>query len=70
MENDKIAKRVYIGECAGSHSACQPRKEEVDCYREGLLKKRESERGLDIKQGEWRMIGVNDGGLCGRMYGA
>ena len=30
MENDRIAKRVYVGECAGSRSAGQPRKEEVD----------------------------------------
>ena len=37
MENDRIAKRFYVGEFAGSSSAGQPRKEEVDCYREGLF---------------------------------
>ena len=26
MENDRIAKRVYIGECAGSHVVDKPRK--------------------------------------------
>ena len=26
MENDRIAKRVYVGECAGSHSASRPQK--------------------------------------------
>ena len=30
MENDRIAKRLYAGEFAGSSSAGQPRKEEVD----------------------------------------
>ena len=30
MENDRNAKRFYIGEFAGCSSACQPRKEEVD----------------------------------------
>ena len=30
MENDRIAMRLYVGEFAGSCSADQPRKEEVD----------------------------------------
>ena len=30
MENDRVAKRLYVGEFAGSSSAGQPRKEEVD----------------------------------------
>ena len=30
MENDKIFMRFYVGEFAGSSSAGQPRKEEVD----------------------------------------
>ena len=30
MENDRIAKRLYVGEFTGSSSAGQPRKEEVD----------------------------------------
>ena len=50
-EEDLIAKRLYVGEIAGSNSAGQPRKEEVDWYREGLLKKREV--WMSGKQGEW-----------------
>ena len=30
MEKDRIAMRLYVGEFAGSSSAGQPRKEEVD----------------------------------------
>ena len=30
IENERIAKRLYVGEFAGSSSAGQPRKEEVD----------------------------------------
>ena len=26
MENDRVAKRVYVGECANSHSVGRPRK--------------------------------------------
>ena len=26
LENDRITKRVYVGECAGSHSVGRPRK--------------------------------------------
>ena len=32
MENDRIGKRVYVGECAGSRSV-----DREDRYREGLL---------------------------------
>ena len=41
MENDRIAKRLYIGEFADISSAGQPRKEEMDLSHEGLLKKKE-----------------------------
>ena len=30
MENERTARRVYVGLCAGSRSAGQPRKEEVN----------------------------------------
>ena len=43
MENGRIAKRVYVGECAGSRSVSKPRKE--------WLKK----RGSDVKQAR-RMV--------------
>ena len=36
MEKDRIAKRVYVGECAGSHSVGRPRKR----FRKGLLEEK------------------------------
>ena len=39
MENDSIAKRVYVGECAGSRSVSRPRKRWIDTVK-GCLKKR------------------------------
>ena len=62
MENDRIAKRVYVGECAGSRSVGRPRKRWIDTVKECLRK-----RGLWMSgnQGEWCMIGVYVGGLRG-----
>ena len=68
MENDRTANRVYVGECAGSRSAGQSRKEEVDGYREGLFKKREVWLSGKGKKGKECMIGVNGGGMSGRMH--
>ena len=45
MEKDRIAKRVYIGECAGSRSVDRPRMKWIDMVKECLKK-----RGLDINQ--------------------
>ena len=42
MENDKIAKRFYVGECAGSRSL---RKRWIDTVKDCLKK-----RGLDVRQ--------------------
>ena len=39
MKNDRIAKRVYVGECAGSYSVGKPWKRWTDTMKE-LLKKR------------------------------
>ena len=50
MERDKIAKRVYVGECAGSRSVGRLRKRWVDTVKEGLRK-----RGLDVRQA-WRKV--------------
>ena len=58
MKNKKIARRVYIVKCAGSHS--------VDWYNEGLLNE---EVWMSGKQGEWYMIGINGQGLWREMYG-
>ena len=50
MERDRIAKRVYIEECAGSRSVDRPRKRLIDTMKECLRK-----RGLDVRQAR-RMI--------------
>ena len=49
MDNDRIAKRVYV-ECAGSHSVCKQRNRWFDTVKECLKK-----RDLDVRQ-ERRMI--------------
>ena len=57
MERDRIAKRVYVGECAGSRSVGRPRKRWIDIVKECLRK-----RGLDVgearrmvqNRSEWR----------------
>ena len=56
MENDRIAKRVYVRECAGSHSVVRLRKRGIDTVKD-CLKKR---LWMSGKQGLWCMI---------RMYG-
>ena len=33
-ENDRIAKRVFVGECAGSHSVSRPWKRWIDTVKE------------------------------------
>ena len=45
MKNDRIAKRVYVGEYAGSDSMGMPRKKWIDSVK-GCLRK----RGLDVSQ--------------------
>ena len=49
-ESDRIAKTVYVGECAGSRSVGRPRKRWVDTVKECLRK-----RGLDVRQAR-RMV--------------
>ena len=57
VERDRIAKRVYLGECAGSRSVGRPHKKWIDTVKECLKK-----IGLDIMQerrkvqdkSEWR----------------
>ena len=39
MERKRIAKRVYVGECTGSHSMGRPRKRWIEMDSEGLFKK-------------------------------
>ena len=65
-ENDRIAKRVYIGECAGSRSL--GRKRWIDTVKNCLRK-----RGLNVRQArrmvhdmsEWRgFVRVNAWGIA------
>ena len=50
MEKDRITKRVYVGECAGSRSMGRPRKRWINTVK-GCLRK----RGLDVGQAR-RMV--------------
>ena len=50
MERNRIAKRVYVRECAGSCSVGRPRKGWIDAMKECLKK-----RGLDVRQAK-RMV--------------
>ena len=50
MENDRISKRIYVGQCAGSRSVGRPRKRRIDTVKECLRK-----RGLDVRQAR-RMV--------------
>ena len=40
MENDKIAKRVYVGDCAGSRLIDRLQKRWIDTVKDCLKKKR------------------------------
>ena len=44
MKRDRIAKRVYVGECAGSRSMGRPLTRWVDTVKECL-----NNKGLDIR---------------------
>ena len=46
MENDRIAKRVYVGECVGSPSMGMPRKRWVDTVKDCCRGSYEGRRGL------------------------
>ena len=59
MENDTIAKRVYVGECSGSCSVGRLWKRWIDTMKDCLR----NEVWMSGNQGEWCMIGVYGGGL-------
>ena len=63
METERIAKRAYVGECAGSRSVGRPRKSGIDTAKECLEK-----RGLDIRQA-WRMVQEFVRGCMGSRHG-
>ena len=50
MENDRISKMVYVGECAGSRLVAKPRKRWIDTVKSCLKK-----RGLNVREA-WRMV--------------
>ena len=50
MENDRIAKRFHVGECAVSRSVGMPRKRWIYTVKDCLEK-----RGLDVRQAR-RMV--------------
>ena len=60
MERDRIVKRVYAGECVGSHSVGRLWKRWIDTVKDCLKK-----RGLDVRQARRR---VYDGGLWKGMH--
>ena len=45
MERDRVAKKLYVGECAGSRSVGSPRKRWIDIVKDCLGK-----RGLGARQ--------------------
>ena len=59
IENDRIARRVYVRECAGSRSISRLRKRWFDTVKKCLRK-----RGLDVRQA-WCMTGVCEGEYAG-----
>ena len=62
MENDRIAKRVYVGKCIGNRSVGRPRKMWIDPAKECLKK-----RYLDFKESRRMVYGW---GLCLGIRGA
>ena len=50
MKRDRIANRVYVGECAGSLSVGRPRKRWINTVKDCLKK-----RGLEVRQAR-RMV--------------
>ena len=50
MERDRIAKKIYVGECVSSHSVGRLRKRLIDNGKDCLRK-----RGLDVRQAR-RMV--------------
>ena len=44
MENDRIVKRIYVGDCAGSYLVGRPRKRWIDTMKDYL-----KNRGLDVR---------------------
>ena len=52
MEDDRIAKRFYVGECASSYSVGRPRKRWTDTMK-GLLEEKMFGCQANKKNGAW-----------------
>ena len=63
IKNDRIAKRLYVGEWASSRSVGKPWKKWIDTVKECLKK-----RGLDVRQVR-RMVEVCKGNTWGVAWG-
>ena len=59
-ENDRIAKKVYLGECGGSCSVSRLRKKWINNVKDYL-----SKRGLDVRQARRELLGFVRGGCIG-----
>ena len=59
IENNKTAKRVHVGECAGSHSVARARKRWIDTVKDCLKK-----RGLEVTQARRMVQDRNEWGDC------
>ena len=62
MEKERIAKRVYVGVCAGSRSVGRPRKRCIDIVKECLKR-------FGCQASKECMAGVCEGGCMGRSQG-
>ena len=60
MENNKIARRVYVGKCAGSPPVDRLEKSWINTVKEYLKKKKV---WLSGKQGKWCVIRMNGRGV-------
>ena len=63
VDRDRIAKRVYVGECAGSCSVGRPRKRWIDIVKECLRKRsldvRHARRMVQDRSKWWRFVRGN-----------
>ena len=68
MERDRVEKRVYVGECAGSRSVGRSRKRWIDtvkeCLKEGGLDIRQARRMVQDMSEWWRFVRGNAWGIA------
>ena len=60
MRSDRIAKRAYVGECAGSHSVGRTRKRWIDSMNDCLKDVRQSRRMAHDRIVWRRFVRVNE----------